>query len=488
LKLRQFVSVLGVVALVAVIYSPSSIGFSASPGGDGGTGPFDTSASGTSMFLSYLHQAGYPVVVANDTGEVMTYLLGQQRIVYVLVGPDYQATQLEVSAVRGGFAAGRVSALIAEGNTTNDDLLGVFGAQSTGASITDPTSTFQDRRVFTVEMALGSATEVGVIDIASPIVLLGSSTLQPVAQTSALSVDAQSDALGPRAVVAAGPSSTGARAVVVSDSGPFTNFLFNYTQGGVDEKAFVSAMVSYVDPGKGATVVVDNSEYAPAKPPKVQAGLPIGPLVAYGMEQSLSSLNGFYSSFPSQISQFFQGFGVDVSPGAATAVVALILLLSVYAAITRWFAPEKRGNDDQPVPGVERKIVAQSRERAEFLQTARSKSGYVRALAQLYEVLDSIVVGEFGAGMASVGEAALASRVGADEARRAKRLFLNLSRLHEYAIGERRFLLPPVLRWRALASRTTKEAEAFLNTLGITIGGGESARKMEYLVKERVRA
>ena len=67
LKLRQFLSIMGVVALVAVIYSPSTIGFSASPGGDGGTAPTDTSASGTSMFLAYLHQAGYQVIVANTS-------------------------------------------------------------------------------------------------------------------------------------------------------------------------------------------------------------------------------------------------------------------------------------------------------------------------------------------------------------------------------------------------------------------------------------
>jgi hypothetical protein len=58
MKLLQFVEIMGMVALVAVIYSPSTIGLSASPGGDGGTGHTDTSSSGTSMFLSYLHQAG----------------------------------------------------------------------------------------------------------------------------------------------------------------------------------------------------------------------------------------------------------------------------------------------------------------------------------------------------------------------------------------------------------------------------------------------
>jgi len=71
MKLRQFVSIMGVVALVALIYSPSSIGFSASGVGDGGTGPTDTSQSGTSMFYTYLRGAGYHVTVANSSQQVV---------------------------------------------------------------------------------------------------------------------------------------------------------------------------------------------------------------------------------------------------------------------------------------------------------------------------------------------------------------------------------------------------------------------------------
>jgi hypothetical protein len=166
--------------------------------------------------------------------------------------------------------------------------------------------------------------------------------------------------------------------------------------------------------------------------------------------------------------------------------------MSVYGALTRWFAPEKKGKDDQPLPSVERTIVAQSRARADFLQTSRSKGGYVATLAQLFEVLDSVVAGEFGSGISSVEESALAAKVGADDARRAKKLFLTLSKFHDYASGERRFLFPPVLRWRALTSRTTRDAETFLNRLGMTIAGEEEPTgkkdRLEYLMKEKVRA
>jgi len=491
MKLRQFLTILGVVALVAVIYSPSTIGFSASPGGDGVTSPTDTSSSGTSMFLTYLHQAGYHVTLANDSQQVMTALSGQQKVVYLLIGPDFAVTSQEVSAVKAGYASGTVSSLIAEGNTTNFDLLGTFGALATGHPIFDPSSSFLDKRVFSVSLSNGSASADGVIDIASPLIL-ALSVLHPVATTSPTSYDLGNANVGPRTVAAEGASSSGARALVITDSAPFTNFLFNYTQpqSGVDEKAFVAGMLSYVDPGKNSTILFDDSHYTAAKPPKFEAGFPIGPLVAYSIEQSLSGLNSYYASFPSQVSGFLGGLGIGVSPGIASALVALILLISVYGAVTRWFAPEKKGKDDLPLPRVERTIVAQSSARAEFLQTSRSKEGYVAALAQLYEVLDSIVAGEFGAGVSSVDESALAQRIGADQARRAKKLFLSLSKIHDYATGEKRFLFPPVLRWRALTSRMTSDAEALLNLLGITIAGEEalSGQKMRRTMGDKVRA
>jgi len=491
MKLSQFVSILGVVALVAVIYSPSTISFSASPGGDGGTGPTDTSSSGTSMFLTYLHQSGYRVIVANTSQDVVTNLLGTQKLVYLLVGPDTAATSLEVQYFEGGFSRGTFSALIAEGNTTNQDLLATFGAKVTGAPIVDPTSIFQDKRVFTVDLSLGAATATGVIDISSP--LEGSSgVLNPVATTSPTSYDLGNSTAGPRTVVAAAHSGSGSRAVVITDSAPFTNFLFNYTQGGVDEKAFVAAMLSYVDPGKGATILFDASHYLGARPPKFSAGLPIGPLVAYAIEQSLSGLNSYYASFPSQVSGFLGGFGIHVSDGLATALVALLLLTSVYGAVTGWFAPEKKGKDDQPQPSVERTIVAQSRARADFLQTSRSKGGYIATLGQLYEMLDSVVVEEFGTGISSVEESALAAKIGVDDARRAKKLFLSLSKFHDYASEEGRFLFPPVLRWRALTSRTTGDAEAFLNRLGMSIAGEEAPPDQRkgagHLLEDEVRA
>jgi Domain of unknown function (DUF4350) len=506
MKLRQFLSIMGVVALVAVIYSPSTIGFSASPGGDGGTGPADTSPSGTSTFLSYLRGTGYHVTVANDSQQLMRSLnrTRGEKAVYLLIGPDLALSGPELQTIKSGYQSGGISVLIAEGNTTNSALLRTFGAEAQGTPIVDPGSPFQDKRVFTVDLTLGSTSATGLIDIASALILNSSSDLHAAGASSnssyyhTFSCSNNSHCssftpLGQATVVGAGSSPSGARAVVLTDSAPFTNFLFNYTQPqvGVDEKGFVAAMVSWVDPGKNATIVFDSSHYVGPAAPKFEVGLPVGPLVAYGIEQSLSGLNGYYASFPSQVSGFLGGFGVHVSDGVATALVALILLISVYGAVARWFAPEKKGNDDLPPPKVERTIVAESRARVDFLQTARSKGSYVATLAQLYDVLDSIVVREFGSGISSVEEGALAAKIGAEDARRAMELFLSLSKFHDYASGKMRFLFPPVLRWRALTSRTTSDAEAFLNRLGITMAGeelqGQRAR-VEYVMKEKVRA
>jgi len=479
MKLRNFLSIMGVVALVAVIYSPSTIGLSGSPAGDGGTAPSDTSASGTSMFLAYLQQQGYKVTTATSSQQVLRTVQGDTRVVYILVGADHQLNDTEVSAISSAFGSGRVSVLIAEGNTTNTALLASFGLSASGYPVVDPSSTFQNREVFPVDLNLGpGATASGVIDIASPISLTDS-FLHPVAQSSASSYDLGNATLAPRTVVAAGNDPAGGRAVVIGDSGPFTNYLLNYTQGGVNEKAFVSAMVRYVDPDKSVPILLDVSQYAVAKPlaPSLKEGFPIGPFVAYSLEQSLSGLNGLYSGFPSEVSGFLSGFGLDVSPGFASAIVAAIVLFSVYGAVTRWFAPEKRGRDDQKQVSVEKAVVAESRERTDFLATARSKGGYVATLAQLYELIDSIVLEEFGKGISTVKGRDLAAKLGTERAIEAKKLFVTLTKFHDYAAGKTRFLFPPVVRWRALTAKTTREAQAFLDTIGVTMTGEDAAKR-----------
>jgi hypothetical protein len=72
------------------------------------------------------------------------------------------------------------------------------------------------------------------------------------------------------------------------------------------------------------------------------------------------------------------------------------------------------------------------------------------------------------------------SVLGEKGAKDAIRLFARLSRIYAYSTGKKRFLFPPVLRWKALLSNITHDSEKFLNRLNITIMGNEEKNQIEY--------
>ncbi len=483
MKLRSFIYVMGFVALIAIIYSPSTIGVEAGSG-VGTTSPSDTTQGGASQFLSSLKQSGYHVVLVNDTQTEQRLLLNGKSV-FMLLGADLQLSQGEVQSIRARYQSGQLSILLAEGNTTNAAFLGtVYGATVSGAAIVDRSSPFKDQRIFTVTLKLGATTETGVIDIASPIQANSGSVLRPVASSSANSFDALDSRLGARTVVATGTNAAGSRTVLITDSAPFTNYLFGYNQS-ANEKGFVGSMVDWVTrSNKSQTVLYDNYHYRSAAP-KFSLGIPVGPIVAYVLAQLLSGLNTYYGSLPAQAQGFFQNFGISIPEALARVGIAMLLLLSVYGAVRRWFAPEMKGKDDQPIPSVERSIVAESRSRIDFLTTSRNKSFYVATLARLYEVFDDIMTKEFGFGVSSVSLEELQTRFG-ERAGETFKLFADLRRMYEYANGKRRFLFPPVFRWKSHVSRLTARAEETLNQLGMTItGSAEMKEKVEYAVRGR---
>ncbi|TLX99799.1 MAG: hypothetical protein E6K90_05655 [Thaumarchaeota archaeon] len=483
MKLRSFIYVMGFVALIAVIYSPSTIGVEAGSG-IGTTSPSETSQGGASQFLSSLKQSGYHVVLVNDTQTEQRLLLNGKSV-FMLLGADLQLSQGELQSIRARYQGGQLSILLAEGNTTNAAFLGtVFGATVSGAAIYDRSSPFKDQRIFTVTLKLGATTETGVIDIASPIQANSGSVLRPVATSSANSFDALDSRLGARTVVATGTNVAGSRTVLITDSAPFTNYLFGYNQS-ANEKAFVGSMVDWVThSNRSQTVLYDNYHYRSAAP-KFSLGIPVGPIVAYVLAQLLSGVNSYYGGLPAQTQGFFQNFGISIPEALARVGIAMLLLLSVYGAVRRWFAPEMKGKDDQPIPSVERSIVAESKSRIDFLTTSRNKSFYVATLARLYEVFDDIMTKEFGFGVSSVSLEELQTRFGA-RAGEAFKLFADLRRVYEYANGKRRFLFPPVFRWKSRVSTLTTRAEETLNQLGITItGSSETKEKVEYAVRGR---
>ena len=165
MKLRSFIFVLAFVALIGIIYSPSTIGVT--PGGaTGTTSPADTSENGASHFLAFLKKSGYHVVLLNDTKSEQR-LLSSGHSVFLLLGADIPLSQTEVQAVGARYQDGQLSLLIAEGNKTNGGFVNtLYSVGVTGSPIIDPTSVFKDHRVFSVTLDLGTAPTAGVIDIA----------------------------------------------------------------------------------------------------------------------------------------------------------------------------------------------------------------------------------------------------------------------------------------------------------------------------------
>jgi hypothetical protein len=474
---------LGVVALVAVIYSPSTIGIGAG-NSFGTTSPSNTTDVGTSKFLTFLRSSGYHVLLVNDSQSEQSQIT-LKRAVLFLIGADVPLTSSELQTIQARYNAGALSLLVAEGNKTNEGLIStLFRADVSGAAIIDPTSAFRDKRVFTITVSLGPSPTAGVIDIASPI-RFGSRALRPAANSSSLSVDTLDQKIGPRTVVGVGTSPGGARSLLITDSAPFANYLFDYTDK-ADERAFVGSLVDWTTrSNKSATILFDNFHYT-STPPKFSLNLPVGPIVAYLLELQLQGLDSYYSASSSNSPNILQSFGIPLSNSLLQVLLSIILLFAAYGAVTKWFAPEKKGKDDQPLPSIERQIVAESRARVDFLKTSRNKSFYVATIARLYEIIDEIVTKEFGTSVSSISPERLIQRLGTQKGGDAVKLFAELRKIYEHAQGKRRFIFPPVIRWKSRVSRLTRRAEQFLNEIGMTIAGEEESKKqVEYAIGRR---
>jgi len=477
LKASSFASILMIVGLVAAIYSPSVLGLGTGPG-LGTTSPTNTGPVGASKFLSYLRGEGYNVVIANDSQTELN-LLSSGKNLLLLIGADDPVSQSELLAISNDYKAGTLSMLIAEGNSTNGALINTaLQVSVSGSAIVDPSSTFQDQRVLLVTLGLGTQTR-GILDIASPIDL-GNSTMTAVARTSPTSYDGQDPTRGSRTVVGVETSAGGGRALLLTDSAPFLNYLFGNTSLTADERTFVSSMVSWTtNSNTSVRIIYDNFHYAVFRP-KPGFGLPLGPIIAWGVELGLQQANSFTPSTTSSVGSFFGVGGPLLNLG-----LILLTLLGVYFGISRTLSPEKAGKDDQPSPSIERPIVAESKARLDFLNTSRKRSFYVASLARLYEVLDDVVLREFGTPLESLDPGSLSTRLSEPKALEAQRLFTQLKGIYGYAKGTRRFMFPPILRWKSKAASMTKLAESFLNELGLTIDAAESKKPVEGTIAGR---
>jgi len=512
MSLGRFLGLLLIVALAAIIFSPSVIGFPKNNGTttivNSTTSPLDSSRNGTSLFFKSLRGAGYTVILTNSSLDLDRELDKRGPAALFLIGADRAFSGREsgdprrpsnLDLLRQRYEEGTMSFLIAEGNQTdNNTLLQMFSASIFGSAIIEPTSRFRNKEVFIVNATVGLENIPVIFDVASPIALphpisavvngdrtidvYPADSLKASGRTSNSSYDTFSHVPGQRTVLATGQSQN-ARAALISDSGPFTNLDYNSTAKvpnsnstvGETESRFASKLTDWVmRSDKSVRIIYDNSHYGDSSviSDANTRGLKVGPLFTSLLEQYISYTGNLYDNFVSDLGPYWG------------AIFGLFLASAMYGSLTQWYASEARGRDDQPVPPVEKSIVAQSPGRLDFLRIIRDKGYYVARLGQLYITLGDLLERELGTPIDTVTSEQLSSRVGLEEAIRAENMLVRLSKIHEYALGKRRFLFPPVLLWKRSTRKRFEEVEDFLNKLGLTLTGeGDSRSMLEYRLR-----
>jgi len=214
----------------------------------------------------------------------------------------------------------------------------------------------------------------------------------------------------------------------------------------------------------------DSYDPPPSLDSRIFISLPIGRIFALILAAFLQFSNASYNAFLAISRPFLLG-------------IALFTTWGLYGTLTKRYATEKRGKDDEPLPVVEKTIVAESRERTDYLTTSRDKGFYVASLEQMYEVLDSLLVREFGTEISKLTTEQLSAMFGAEHALEVSKLFTRLTSIAEYAKGQKRFLYPPVFRWKNTTRKLTEQTENMLNQLGLTITGKGEKKQLDYKLR-----
>lgn len=483
MRLRQFISLLWLVALVAILFAPS-----VRLGLGGGSTPLAVSFQAIQPYLANL-ESKYRVTIVNDTTSLQVALNQPGKKAYFLLGPDenHNLTSAEAQLITNQYQTGTLSLLLVEGNRTNNAFLNsTFDVQVRGDAIVDNShNNFwyhqPQGQIFPVTATLDGQRVNGLIDVASPIII-GSkekmwivATSSPKSNETSLDQNVTADTQpGPRTVIAASQTSTN-RALLISDSSPFsTQYNQTYPAQGINETAFAMALtywVTHSDPT--TTIIVDNTHYiqpAVVNTSGFSIGIPVGRIFALVLTIYLRVSNQFYTGFLETARPYILG-------------VALFTAWGFYGTLTKRYAKERRGKDDEPVPWIEKSILAESSEKKDFLTTTRKKGFYVATLDQLYDVLDSLVEKEFGTAVTDVKLDQLITRLGQEQAIRAEKLFKRLGKIAKYARGEKRLLLPPVLRWKTTTKNLTGQAEQILNQLGVTMTGRDQKKQLAYKMR-----
>jgi len=483
MRLRQFISLLWLVALVAILFAPA-VRF----GLGGESTQLAVSFQAVQPYLAHL-ESKYEVTIVNDTDSLQAALNQPGRKAYFLLGPDenHNLTATEAQLISSEYQTGRLSLLLVEGNRTNNAFLNsTFDVQVRGDAIVDNSeNNFRPIKphgqIFPVTATLDGQRVKGLIDVASPIIIGSKDKMTSVATSSLNSTEISLDQNvtadtqpGPRTVIAASQTN-GNRALLISDSSPFsTEYNQTFPMLGINETAFamtITEWVTHSDPT--TTIIVDNTHYIPpaiVNTSGFSIGIPVGRIFALILAIYLRLSNQFYTSFLDATRPYLL-------------VIALFTTWGFYGTLTKRYAKEKRGKDDEPVPWIEKSILAESREKKDFLTTSRKKGFYVATLDQLYDVLDSLVEREFGTAITDVGLDQLTTRLGEEQAIQAEKLFKRLGSIAKYGRGEKRLLLPPVLRWKSTTRNLTSQAERILNQLGVTMTGKDQKKQLAYKLR-----
>src|SRR3989449_11207279 len=484
MRLRQFISLLWLVALVAILFAPA-VRF----GLGGESTQLAVSFQAVQPYLAHL-ESKYEVTIVNDTDRLQAALNQPGRKAYFLLGPDenHNLTAREAQLISSQYQTGTLSLLLVEGNRTNNAFLNsTFDVQVRGDAIVDNSdhNNFWTHKphgqIFPVNATLDGQTVKGLIDVASPVIIGSNDKMWVVATSSVNSTEISLDQnvtadtqLGPRTVIAAAQTNDN-RALLISDSSPFsTEYNQTFPMLGINETAFAMTLTEWVthsDPT--TTIIVDNTHYIPpaiVNTSGFSIGIPVGRIFALILAIYLRLSNQFYTGF------------LDITRPYLL-VIALFTTWGFYGTLTKRYAKEKRGKDDEQVAWIEKSILAESREKKDFLTTSRKKGFYVATLDQLYNVLDSLVEREFGTTITDVGLDQLTTRLGEKQAMQGEKLFKRLGSIAKYGRGEKRLLFPPVLRWKSTTRNLTSQAERILNQLGVTMTGKDQKKQLAYKLR-----
>jgi hypothetical protein len=449
LKLRSFLGLIVLVGIVAVMYSPSTIRVT-----EGGfnTSPTSTGGSSTSLFVTYIKNSGYRVVLLNDSSQLRQIQGGT----YVLIGPDKELSEDDITFIKNLFNSGKLSLLIAEGNTTNNRMLKeIFGATVSGAAVIVPGSPFVDKRVYIANFNLGNSILSGVIDISSYIIT-PNGVLRPVYMTPQNSYDTFDSRQYPRIVVAV-TQQANSRALIIADSGPFINSIINTTI--IDEKSFALSLLGWVAEGNKSTVIYYDNYHYVSRAPKYSFGLPVGPVFDYALSIAISNLNSYYQQLPLTIQNVSHLSYFDSS-----LIAGAVILLSGYALVRRVIQKEKVERDDTEPPQIEVNVLSLSDLRMNFDELVKKGSFYVATAERLYQILDDFSQKYLQLKFEEIPTRLNDASIARD--RRILKFVRELKNIHDYAVGKKRLIFPPVLNWKKKIQFLDLEAEEFLTKIG----------------------